>query len=253
MQRRRILANEPRSSESVPLRSRLAWHLSTLLLLIAAGRLSAQPPAKDVYQDFRNKAAVGTAFYLGGLNPEEEIKPDKDGLLITLPAERAQYFPAEVNAHPPIVGDFEFTATYEILSAQKPAKGYGVGVNLTVSTVAEPKKFGKLCRMFRPKEGSVYLAESWPKYQNKAPQTDAMSGQLRLARVGPVMRFLVSPGPGQEFQLIWELKDYGQDDIGYAGFQVGDSGEPGNPVQARLIDLRMRTGAIERDKVIAPA
>src|SRR5262249_42392735 len=152
----------------------------------------------------------------------------------TLPGERAQHLIAEVNVHPPIVGDFEFTATYEILSAQKPAKGYGVGVNLTVSTVAEPKKFGKLCRVLRPGEGSGSLAESWPKYQNEEGQSEAMSGQLRLARSGPAMHFLISPGEGKEFQPIWVVKDYGQDEIGYAGFQVTDSGEPGNPVQARL-------------------
>ena len=247
------MANEPRPSESAPLPSRLVGHLSALLLLTATAQLSAQPPAKDVYQDFRNKSPVGNAFYLGGLNPDEEIKPANEGILITLPAARAQHLIAEVNVHPPIVGDFEFTVTYEILSAQRPAKGYGVGVNLTMSTVAEPKKFGKLCRVLRPGEGSVFLAESWPMYQNKVVNSEAMAGQLRLARIGPALHFLVSAGAGQEFQPIWELKDYGQDDIGYAGFQVTDSGEPGNPVQARLIDLRMRSSPPQRDKLIAPA
>jgi hypothetical protein len=237
--------------------AKLSSLLQVLLVLCAncgsAAHLSAQPPVNDVYQDFRNKTPVGKAFHLGGLNPEEEIQPDNGGLLITLPAERERHIISEVNAHPPIVGDFEFTATYEILSARKPAKGYGVGVNLTVSTLAEPKKFGKLCRAFRAEEGSVFLGESWPKYQKKAIPSEAMSGQLRLARIGPALVFLVSAGEGKEFEPIWEVKDYGQDDIGYAGFQVTDSGEPGNPVQARLIDLRMRTGAIERDKLKATA
>lgn len=221
-----------------------------LCLFFAASPLAAQPQAdKDAYHDFRNKRPLTPAFRFGGFDPESEIKPENEGLRVTLPAERGQHFLSEVNANFPVAGDFEFTATYQILSANRPTKGYGVGVNLTISTVAEPKKFGKLCRMMRVKEGSVYLAESWPKYRQKTKNTDLMAGQLRLTRIGPTLYFLISEAAGQPFELLWELKDYGGDDIGYAGFQVSDSGEPGNPVDARLIDLRMRLGKIEADKM----
>jgi hypothetical protein len=225
-----------------------------LSLLWAAESLVAQPPAAaEIYQDFRNKRPISDAFRLGGFDPESEIKTENEGLRITLPAERGQHFLSEINANIVIAGDFEFTATYEILSAAAPLMGYGVGVNLTVSTAEPSKKFGKLCRVLRPKEGSVYLAESWPKYQMRTSDTEAMTGQLRLARIGAALVFLVSDGAGQEFQQIWEIADYGRDDIGYAGFQVSDSGEPGNPVDVRLIDLRLRLGKMERDKVTAPA
>jgi hypothetical protein len=236
----------------------LAWPrlvaVAAFMLLFATGhRVCAQPPGKDAYQDFRNKAMPANVFRLGGPDPDNEVKAEKEGLRITLPAEREQHHLAEVNAAFPLTGDFEFTATYEILSAKAPLKGYGVGVNLTVSTAAEPKKFGKLCRVLRAKEGNVYLAESWPKYQQLAKKTEVQSGQLRLARVGPSLYFLVSDGAGRDFENVWEVKNYGTDDISYAGFQVADSGEPGNPVDARLIDLRVRLGKFDADKLTMPS
>jgi hypothetical protein len=224
-----------------------------ILLLNGANPLFAQPVEKDAYHDFRNKRPPDNAFRFGGLDPDGEMTAENEGLRITLPAERERHLLSEVNVGFPVVGDFEFTATYEILSAKPPIKGYGIGVNLTISTVAEPKKFGKLCRVLRPKEGNVYLAETWHKYRKHVKNTESMSGQLRLARIGPTLNYLVSEGPGKAFEPIWEVADYGGDEIGYAGFQVSDSGEPGNPIDARLIDLRMRLGKIDREKTTAPA
>jgi hypothetical protein len=223
-------------------------------LVVAANPAIAQGPAtREVYQDFRNKRFPTDAFAPGGFDPASELKAENEGLRITLAAERGQHYLSEVFTTFPLTGDFEFTATFQILSAQPPVKGYGVGVNLTISTTTEPKKFGKLCRVLRAEEGSVYLAESWPPYQKRARKAEAMAGQLRLARVGAALYLLAAVDAGQEFQQIWEVADYGRDEIGYAGFQVSDSGEPGNPVQARLIDLRLRLGGIERDRLTAPA
>jgi hypothetical protein len=236
---------------------RMAPVIPTLIALVMAlgisGTAFSQAPGKDVYQDFRNNRSPGSTFRLGGFDPDNEIKPEKEGLRIKLPAERGQHLLAEVNADFPLTGDFEFTATYEILSAQPPLKGYGVGVNLTISTVADPKKFGKLCRVMRPKEGNVYLAETWPKYQQRVKKSAVLAGQLRLARIGAALHFLVSDGAGHDFEEIWTVRDYGVDDIGYAGFQVSDSGEPGNPTDARLIDLRVRLGKIDLDKLASAA
>jgi len=228
----------------------LAYVVLAIACSYSGDPLRAQAPAEqEAYHDFRNKRPLTDTFRLRGLDPENESKPENEGLRVTLPAERDQHFLWEAHASTPPTGDFEFTATYQILSAKPPLKGYGVGVNLTISTVDEPMKFGKLCRVLRAKEGSVHLAESWPKFRQHSVNTEAMGGQLRLARIGAVLHYLVSDGPGKDFQQIWEVKDYGASDIGYAGFQVSDSGEPGNPVDARLIDLRLRLGKIESEKL----
>jgi hypothetical protein len=225
-----------------------------LSLLLLGGPLIAQQPAvNEFYQDFRNKRPLSDDFRFRGFDPDNEMKPENEGLRVTLPAERGKHDFFEVIAGFPLEADFELTATYEILAAKQPLKGYGVGVNLTISTETQPRKFGKLCRVLRAKDGSVYVAEMWPKFKNKTKPTEVRAGQLRLARIGPALHYLVSDGPGQAFEQIWEVKDYGTDVVTYAGFQVGDSGEPGNPVDARIIDLRFRLGKIELAKAATPA
>jgi predicted RNA-binding Zn-ribbon protein involved in translation (DUF1610 family) len=237
----------------------IVW-LSRLALILAPILASASPvvaqPAREGYLDFRNKKPLSDAFRFGGHDPDSEMTPEIEGLRVKLPAERGQHFLSEVNVNFLVTGDFEFTATYEILTAQPPLEGYGVGVNLTVRMDTEPQKYGKLMRALRVKEGSVYIAEIFGKkdkvkYKNAVKQTEVRGGQLRLSRIGPSLYYLVSDGPAKEFELLWEFKDYGADDLAYAGFQVADSGKPGNPIDARLIDLRMRMGKVERDKITA--
>jgi DNA-directed RNA polymerase subunit RPC12/RpoP len=240
--------------------------LSTYLLVIAAAlappeatQALAQQPAKEYYQDFRNKRPISEDFGLHGPDKENETKAENEGLRFTLGADRRANWPAEIRPKFALVGDFEFTATYDLLAAAQPDEGYGVGVNLTLG-IREGNRnttFAKISRVNRPKKASMYYAESWspqPKsYDAKAKPTDAMSGQLRLTRVGKVLKFFVSDGPGKEFEEIWELKNFGDMDLPHNGFSVSDSGKPGNAVDARLIDLRVRMGNIQFDKAIGPA
>src|SRR5688572_12375673 len=158
-----------------PSSGRETWHwIVATLLLSAANPLFAQPAGRDGYLDFRNKKPLSDAFRFGGFDPDSETKPEQEGLRVTLPAERGQHFLSEVNVNFHVAGDFEFTATYEILSAKPPVEGYGVGVNLTISTDTQPPKFGKLARVLHPKHGSTVVAEVWPKFKNKPKPSDAM-------------------------------------------------------------------------------
>src|SRR5262249_28486074 len=147
---------------------------------------------KEYYQDFRNKRPLSGDFRLGGPDPDNEMKLEDEGLRITLAADRPQNWVAEVHPNVPLIGDFEFTATYELLSAQQPVKGYGVGVNLTIQDKQQRKIFAKVSRVNRPNVGSVYFAEHWPPYDARTRPSDAKSGQLRLTRVGETLYFLVS-------------------------------------------------------------
>jgi DNA-directed RNA polymerase subunit RPC12/RpoP len=218
-------------------------------ILLAAANLHAQQPVKEFYQDFRNKKPFDELFRLQGLHIATEAKQENEGLRFTLPAERGNHVLDEVIANFQVEGDFEYTATYEMLSAVRPKKGYGVGVNLTIASAAEPVKYGKFCRVVRAKEGHVYMSETWPKYKIVNKPTEVMSGQLRLTRIGPTLYYLASEGAGKEFQEIWKVADYGTEPLKYLGFQVTDSAEPGNPVDARLIDLRVRMGKLDLAKM----
>ncbi len=240
--------------------------LSTWLFVIAVAlvapddtRALAQQPGKEYYQDFRNKRPLSEDFGLHGPDRENEIKAEDEGLRFTLGADRRANWPAEIRPNFELVGDFEFTATYEMFAAAQPDEGYGTGVNLTLA-IREGNKnttFAKISHVNRPKQANVYFAEAWspqPKsYRPKTKPTNAMSGQLRLTRVGVVLKFFVSEGPGKEFEEIFELKNFGDMDLPHNGFSVSDSGKPGNAVDARLIDLRIRMGNIEFEKATGPA
>src|SRR5262249_24033010 len=107
-----------------------------------------------------------------------------------------------------------------------------------------------------PSEGSVHLTQYWHTdrdYQVRSKPTEAKVGQLRLVRIGPSLRYLVSDGPGQQFREIWFQEDFSREDIRHLRFGVSDSGEPGNPVDARLIDLKVRMGGALPDRAFEPA
>jgi DNA-directed RNA polymerase subunit RPC12/RpoP len=108
-------------------------------------------------------------------------------------------------------------------------------------------------------KGSVYLTEHWYRRPPKTPwsqqhkKTEAKAGQLRLVRRGTSLRYLVSDGPGQDFREIWYQKNFGAEDLEFLKLSVTDSGEPGNPVDARLVDLRVRMGPSLADNAFTPA
>ncbi len=171
------------------------------------------------------------------------VKPEDEGLRITLPATREKNYPIVVMPALTLTGDFEITGAYELLAADRPTKGYGVGVNLTIATNEARDRFAKVSRILRAQEGSVYLTEFWkhdPKvYKASSVPSEVKAGQLRLVRAGATVRFLVADAPGNDFRVLAE-RDFGTEDVPRVGFTVADSGSPGNAVDARLVDLRIR-------------
>jgi len=139
---------------------------------------------KEMYQDFRGGKAFRAEFRLGGAADANMVtKVEPGGLRITLPAARPRHFPIEVCAKFSLFGDFDVTGTYELLSAAKPAKGYGVGVALIVANNDKRDKFVKVGRLMRPEIGSVYFSEFWTRkppeaYQFGSQPTEVRAGQL---------------------------------------------------------------------------
>lgn len=231
--------------------------VTTLLTLLAAEpEPPGDRPVEEIYQDFRNKRPLLASFRLVGPDVEGEVREEDAGLRITLPAARPGHWPTEVAANFPLPGDFEATGTYELLAGRRPAKGYGVGVHMNLADNEDRTKFAKVTRVFMPAEGSVHLTQHWHSgkdYQVRSKKTDAMAGQLRLTRVGTSLRYLVSDGPGQKFREIWYQPEFGAENMAHFRFGVSDSGEPGNPVDARLVDLRIRMGPVSEDGAFDPA
>jgi hypothetical protein len=245
-------------SPPLPRPCRLAPLVLVCFVVCPAMLLAQQPAAEEVYQDFRNRRPLLPSLILGGPDIDSETKAEDEGLRITLPATRAKHWAVEVRTGFSLSGDFEITGTYELLSGERPTKGYGLGVHLNIADNDGRTKLAKIGRVMRVKEGSVYFSQYWHKDEKKDSQTrttetQTKAGQLRLARIGPALHFLVSDGPGQEFRELYVQRDFGADELHHVRYGVSDSGSPGNPVDARLVDWRIRIGQRQLGNALEPA
>lgn len=262
-------ARVAKTRRASPLVAGLALCLSALtfltLLLLFQGEprhadadkppLVPQASAKEVYQDFRGQPPQPPEFRVEGPDLDAVTKAEEAGFRITLPKKRKAHRPVEIASTFVVMGDFEITGTYELLAADMPTDGYGVGVCLNVATTRDLHKFLKVSRVLRP-TASVFMAEYWTKgaddWQGPQVPTEARSGQLRLVREGSRARCQASAGPGQEFMTILEKEAFGTEDMVYLRFQVTDGNKPGYAVDARLIDLRVRHGRAGQPHVAEP-
>jgi hypothetical protein len=154
-----------------------------------------------------------------------------------------------------VSGDFEITGTFELLSDERPKQGLGAGVALNIATDDSANKFAKVGRFTRPEDGRVFLAEHWhrspPKTSWVKPiPTEARAGRVRLTRKGSILQYLVAHGLDGEFQQITE-HDFGDEDIDLVRFIVNTNNSPIG-IDARLIELRVRTGTVVPDHIAAP-
>ncbi|HTU23033.1 MAG TPA: DUF1583 domain-containing protein [Gemmataceae bacterium] len=229
----------------------------SLFPLAQAAPPEQAPPAPEAalrqfYQDFRGSQPLHPALQLRGPDAEEVSKFEAEGLRITLPATRPVNHPVEVVTTFALSGDFDVTATYELLSASRPDKGYGVGVGLNIADTNARDKFAKVSRCMLARGGSVYLSEYWDhasakSYQTRTKPTTSRIGQLRLVRKGSALHCLAADGMGGGFQEIYSQPEFGTEDMAYLHFAVVDSGRPGNAVDAHLIDLKIRAASFDPD------
>jgi Protein of unknown function (DUF1583) len=226
-------------------------------LLVLATLVPGQLPPPDFYQDFRGSRPMLPSLQLLAPDADAVSTPEDGGLRITLPATRQDTQPVRLATKSGLSGDFELTGTFELLAADRPSSGYGVGVTLNVATDVTRKKFAKVGRLLRVKEGSVFLSEFWNKerpkdYRVQSIPTEARSGRLRLVRKGATLHYLAADGPKNDFREIYQ-GTFGTEDLAQVHFVVSSSGSPGNAVDARLVDLRISSGGFIPDHASEPA
>jgi hypothetical protein len=208
---------------------------------------TAQPQyATEIYQDFRAGAPLRPEFRIQGPDHESLTRAEEAGLRIKLPLARETHQAIQVAANFVISGDFEITAGFELLSADMPVAGWGVGVSLDAATTDDLKTFLKIARLMRPESGSVFMAEYWTKgandWQGPKVATHTQRGQLRLVRDGGMARCQIAEAPGAEFKTIFEKVDFSTDDMRQLRYEATDGNKPGSSLDARFVDLRIRFG-----------
>jgi hypothetical protein len=224
-------------------------------LLVLAAALPGQAPDTEFVHSFRHgNMPPPERMTLAGVDELTEITPEEAGLRIKILANRGKDG-VGMQTRFPVTGDFEMTASYEILSADRPTEGYGVGFNVTIAPTNWQEKRAAVGRLWMPRSGSGFQALimlGGPKPVNKYAwdPSETMKGQLRLRREGAKLQYLINDGPGLPFREMFQF-EYGTDDVDIVRF-VANPGKSAAAVDVRLLDVRMHWGGLPDHPAAAP-
>jgi hypothetical protein len=218
-------------------------------------RDDADPPAAQAvfHQDFR--AADFDRDVLQPLDPG--LERDDKGLRITLDAGPDGRHNTGFDTAFAVRGDFVITASYEVLDADRPETGYGVGVGLYAPIDPATQNAVSLSRRLIP-DGTTQFASNrmtpvggQVQHRVKTLPSTSPAGKLRLERVGPVLRYLVADGADAPFVTVDEL-DFGTDDLSFVRVE-GNSGASQAGLNARFLDFSVRAAGLPGLPDVGPA
>jgi serine/threonine protein kinase/DNA-directed RNA polymerase subunit RPC12/RpoP len=218
------------------------------LIAFGAGGADGQPGELQevLFHDFRHPLPPSFSFW--GDPKGNFLKAEPEGMRITLPATYVHPFGGVgYLIKQGFQGDFEVTATVEVLHADPPdsaESGYGVGVILAVNK-GDPAHgdWTSVGRQKRAQSGDVlncYRSVNGTVEANEEPCTDRV-GKLRLKRTGATLSYLWAPGlKGEAFRTIrqWE---FGPEPIQSVRLTAVTGRQPCK-VDVRLIDVQIRSG-----------
>jgi hypothetical protein len=212
--------------------------LAALALAVPAAAQAAEELPFAFYHDFRGKPIPAELTFFNA-DEGKFFKEEPEGLRITLPNTWThKWGGVGFRTSFGFGGDFEVTATVEILHNETPRSGYGVGALLALSTQASRASLG---RLVRPDGRQIILVErNRPKWAEERVPCDDAVVRLRLKRTGPTLYFLWAPGTaGNDFQEVHQC-EFGSDDIERIRLS-GITGQQPCNLDVRLIDLRVRS------------
>ncbi len=174
---------------------------------------------------------------------DERVRCEAAGVRVTLPAGEGVP-PSGLSTNVKIHGDFEITGSFEILKADRPSTGYGVGVSLYAAIDPKTNDSVSLAHRLMPDGKTVFVsnrmtpAKDKPKDKLKTLPSRSAVGKLRLQRVGSRLRFLVADGNQLDFVLVDEVEFSGED-VRYVQFG-GNTGGSKSGLDLRLLDFTLR-------------
>lgn len=224
----------------------------------AKGRLSAETDLKAVYQfDFR-----GSKFDRGRLMPFgfkslyglQLLKPEPKGLRVIIPHHQGREKPL-VGLIPllTVQGDFEITASCELLTGEAPEGNLVAGADLYI--LAEKTLNGAVLRLGVNSSGEhVYFVYHTLRDDDGKPRSKFVcfpaqerAAKLRLARKGTKLQFLVAREDSEKFRKLHEI-EFGDQNLGLVRLETSTEGSPIG-VEALWKDLTIRAGELESANV----
>lgn len=222
-------------------RHRQSWP-RMILCMIWLVAIVATTAGEEFSQSLKGRAYDAKQFKPTGANTSKAMKPDAQGLRITMPADHNSKLPVGIVPHLVVRGDFEITLAFEILRIDKPTAGHGAGVSLYITMVSPTQEAATIGRWVGPKGEHVFKthhATTPPDgkrihHGSEPSATESLSGQLRLARSGSVLSYQVAQGDSKSFQEL-EQVEFGDDDLDLVRFAADNGGS------STLVDVRIKS------------
>jgi serine/threonine protein kinase len=250
---------EPAVPAGRPRSRGLAWFrkflgLGSLVLLatlateaaiwFAPGATAPQARATDFRQDFRTLNLNSPYLRVVG----RAGQADDRGVRLTLPASEGKQPHSGFMTLFAVRGDFDATFSYEVLRADRPATGYGVGVSLYAVIDTKTNDAVSLARRVMPDGTTVFFSDRLKPtdgrtvHQYKSIPSVSPAGKVRLQRVGSTIRYLVADGTDADFVQMDE-QEFGTADV--ADMQVGgDAGGSEAALDARLLSFAVHAAEL---------
>jgi len=219
-----------------------------ILALVLASGLRGDGPAKgtEFYQDFRGGKELHPSLKWDGRDEDVVAEPEQGGLRIKLPAARMRGTAVGLLIAAPVRGDFEITAGYEILQADESEVAFATGFELYVMTTTPAKDAIAFTRGKRINVGDAYACGRMTtptgkgrQYKWKVFPSTAKAGRLRMVRTGGEVTLSASEEGAADFRELCRY-DLGTEDLKMVRV-AALPGAPMQPVEVRLVDLRVRT------------
>jgi hypothetical protein len=240
---------------------RRAFGLAALVLLaavatevtvwLAAAAAGPEAKATDFRQELRTLDPNSPFLRPVGRG----VQPDERGVRLTLPAGEGKQPHSGLLTGFVVRGDFDATFSFEVLKADQPNTGYGVGVSLYAAIDPKTNDAVSLARRVMPDGKTVFFSDRLKPvdgrttHQYKSVPSVSPAGKVRLQRVGPVIRYLVADGTDADFVQMDE-QEFGTGDV--VNMQVGgDAGGSESALDARLLSFSVH--AAELPGLPAPA
>jgi hypothetical protein len=225
--------------------------LASLVLL----GLATPAWCEEEAHNFRGRNYDAQRFRKQGPDPDNYITAEEEGLRIRFAPGKAPGQAVGVSWRGRIIGDFDTSARFDILTMEPPQRGNAVGVELYLM-LDEPKgakaterdgiPFSRLWRVGAKTPTAVFQLRTnvdgkriGKGYRETPLDTDGKHGVLRLVREGPILIASIGAGEPPAFQEVQQYK-LGAMDVLMLRFACISGGDPKANLDVRLTDFGLK-------------